>query len=370
MFDYQARLRGEISRWAKAGLIDGAAAARLSQDVEARRGEGFSFGSVLAAMAAILVAAAILAFIAANWEAIPRLARVAALFALIAVSYVGGAILKQRDHVGFGEALFIVGAASFGGAIALIGQMYHMTGDEAAAILTWSLGTMVAAAALRSPNLTWCAVLLAVTWLLIREAGYGSGYDHRYTFVVLGLAIWAMSYWTRSQAARHLLVLSLILLAVLIGVDGRPIEAGMVLALASVAIFAAAHFAPDLIERFARLGGPYPALPLIGFVVGLTMIQAEIYEHFAPMLIATLIAFAGIIAALVLRGRESRLMRWIAYAAFALELCIAYVITIGTMMDTAGLFLFSGLALAVVAFFIIRVEKRLAGNPVAEGDAA
>jgi uncharacterized membrane protein len=369
MFDHQARLLGEIRRWRDAGLIDATAADRLSRDVEARRSEGMSFGSVLAIMAAILVAAAILIFIAANWEAFPRLARVLALFALIAASYIGGALLKLRDHPGFGEGLFLIGTAAFGASIALIGQMYHLSGDEVAAVLTWCLGTIVAAALLRSPILTCAAALIAVTWLLMREFDYGAPAAHYYIFLVLGLVVWAVSYWTQSRAARHLLVLSTILWAFLLGVDGRPVETGAILAIVSAGVFALAHWAPDAIERFARLGGPYPAHPLIGFMVGLAMIQVEVYDEFGPMLIATLIAFAGIVAALVLRGRQSRLMRWIAYAAFTIELCFAYIVTIGTMMDTAGLFLFSGLALALVAFFIIRIEKRMAVRPAVQGGA-
>lgn len=370
MFDYQARVRKDISRWAEKGLIDRGTADVLARDVEANRGEGMSFGSVLAIMAAILLAASILIFIAANWEAIPRLARVFGLFALIFVSYVGGAVLKSRDHPGFGEGLFIIGAAAFGGSIALIAQMYHLTGDETEAILTWGIGTVVAAAALRSPILTNAAVLIAVTWLLMREFEYSPHPDHPHGFLLLGAVIWAVSYWTRSRVARHLLVLSAILYAFLYGIDGPVIETGIALVVVSVIVFAAAYFAHDAVERFAQLGGPYPVHPLIGFMVGLAMIQVEIFEKFGPMLIATLIAFAGIVAALVLRGRESRLMRWFAYAAFVIELSIAYLVTIGTMMDTAGLFLFSGLALALVAFLIIRVEKRLAVKPAIQGGAA
>ena len=105
-------------------------------------------------------------------------------------------------------------------------------------------------------------------------------------------------------------------------------------------------------------------------MVGMTMIQVEVYDEFGPMLLATLMAFAGIVAALVLRGRESALMRWIAYAAFTVELCLAYIITVGTMMDTAGLFLFSGVALGIVAFVITRMERRLGARPIVEGRAA
>lgn len=368
MFSYRDRLRNEIARWRGAGLVDAATAESLLRDVEQNRSEGFSFGSVLAIMAAVLVGAAVLVFVAANWEGIPRLGRVAGLFALIAAGYVGGALLKARDHPGFGEGLFLVGAAAFGGAIALIGQMYHMTGDETQAVLTWCVGTLVAAVGLRSPVLTVAATLIAVTWFLMREFDTGYGTEHAHGFLLVGAVIWAASYWTGSRAARHLLLLSVILYVVVVAISSSSVAAiGVALALASALVFLAAYLAPDAVERFARLGGPYPAHSLIGFVSGLTLVQVEVYDEFGPMLLATLVAYAGIVAALVMRGRESALMRWLAYAAFTVELLITYVVTVGSMMDTAGLFLFSGLALALVAFFIIRIEKRMGSRSAAQG---
>ena len=74
-------------------------------------------------------------------------------------------MLKTRDHAAIGEALWIVAAAAFGGSIALIGQMYHMTGDEASAMVTWGAGTALAAVALRSNPLTVAAVGIAEAWL-------------------------------------------------------------------------------------------------------------------------------------------------------------------------------------------------------------
>ncbi|TIU17093.1 MAG: DUF2157 domain-containing protein, partial [Mesorhizobium sp.] len=70
----------DIARWLQAGLIDASTAGALTLDVEANQRTSLSFGSILAMMAALLFGAAILIFVAANWEAIPRLARVAALF--------------------------------------------------------------------------------------------------------------------------------------------------------------------------------------------------------------------------------------------------------------------------------------------------
>ncbi|TIS82186.1 MAG: DUF2157 domain-containing protein, partial [Mesorhizobium sp.] len=94
MAGYSTRIRADIERWRQAGLIDASTADVLRRDVEANARQSLSFGSILAMMAALLFGAAILIFVAANWDAIPRLARVAALFAIILGGYVGGAVLK------------------------------------------------------------------------------------------------------------------------------------------------------------------------------------------------------------------------------------------------------------------------------------
>ncbi|TIP34654.1 MAG: DUF2157 domain-containing protein, partial [Mesorhizobium sp.] len=93
MAGYATRVRADIARWREIGLIDPVTAEALTRDVAANEGASLSFGSILAMMAALLFGAAILIFVAANWEAIPRLVRVAALFAVILAGYVGGAVL-------------------------------------------------------------------------------------------------------------------------------------------------------------------------------------------------------------------------------------------------------------------------------------
>jgi uncharacterized membrane protein len=75
--------------------------------------------------------------------------------------------------------------------------------------------------------------------------------------------------------------------------------------------------------------------------------------------IAAGLALAGAAVALVSAGRESRALRWLAYVGFALELCLIYVVTMKTMLGTAGFFLAAAVILAVLAFAIMRIEKRL-----------
>ena len=166
MSGYADKVKADIARWSREGLVGQELASRLSEDIERVHGRGIGFGHILAIMAALLFAAAVLILVAANWEAIPRLGRVGALFALIAGGYLGGAFLHLRGHAAFGDAAWLVAAAAFGGSIALIGQMYHMSGDEAQAILVWCAGTALAAAVLRSATLTVAAVGLAIAWLV------------------------------------------------------------------------------------------------------------------------------------------------------------------------------------------------------------
>ncbi|TJV01664.1 MAG: DUF2157 domain-containing protein [Mesorhizobium sp.] len=372
MAGYSSRVRSDIARWRQAGLIDAATADTLTRDVEANERNSLSFGSILAMMAALLFGAAILIFVAANWDAIPRLARVVALFAIILGGYVGGAVLKTRDHAAIGEALWIVAAAAFGGSIALIGQMYHLSGDEASALITWGAGTALAAVVLRSNPLTVAAVGIADAWLFLRGFDYFYRNEFPHAFVIMAAVLFAISFWTRSQPARHLIVLSLIFYLVLLAMNHATLPVAIPLVIVSAALFAAAVFAPEPVDRIVQLGGRLPLHALLGFLTGLAFIQFELADestYNSGFAIASVVALAGIVAAIVLAGRESRGLRWLAYLGFAFELAIIYVVTLQSMLDTAGFFLAAAVLLGILAVAIIRVEKRMKG-PVTTGATA
>ncbi|MDX8492611.1 DUF2157 domain-containing protein [Mesorhizobium sp. VK22B] len=362
MAGYATKVRADIARWRDAGLIDAATADALARDVAVNERASLSFGSILAIMAALLFGAAILIFVAANWEATPRLARVAALFAVIVGGYVGGAFLKTRDHAAIGEALWIVAAAAFGGSIALIGQMYHLSGDEASALLTWCAGTALAATALRSNPLTVTSVGIADAWLFLKWGGFFRRAEFPYLFAAIALVLFAISFWTRSQAARHLIVLSILFYLVLLAMDHNTLQVAIPLVLVSALLFAAAIFAAEPVDRIVQLGGRLPLHALIGFLAGLAMVQFELADEASyngGFAIASAIALAGIVAAITLGGRESRGLRWVAYAGFAFELAIIYVVMLQSMLDTAGFFLAAAVLLGILALIIIRVERRM-----------
>jgi uncharacterized membrane protein len=373
MASYSSRVRADAGRWVASGLIDGKTAEAIVLDVNAHERRSLSFGSILAIMAALLFGAALLVFVASNWEAMPRLGRVGALFAIIFAGYVGGAALKLNDHAAIAEGVWLIAAAAFGGGIALIGQMYHLSGDETQAVLTWCAGTAVAAAALRSGPLTMGAVALAAAWLFLREVDFWRDTDFPYYFAVIAAVLWLISYWTNSAASRHLILLSLVFYAALLAVehDSDLVGIAAVLAAVSAALFGLAVVMPEQTEKIARLGGLLPVHGLISFLTGMMMIQFELAdEDGTGFAIAAAIGLAGIVAAVVLAGRESRGLRWIAYTGFALELCMIYVVMIQDMLGTAGFFLAAGVILGLLALAIIRIEKRMKEPRLAEGAAA
>lgn len=366
MAGYSSRVNADIERWAAAGLIDAATAAALRRDVEAHARRSFSFGTVLAMMAALLFGAALLIFVAANWQAVPRLARLAGLFAVILAGYVGGALAKNRGHATFGEALWIVAAAAFGGGIALVGQMYHLAGSESSAVLTWGAGTALAAAALRSGPLTVAAAGIADGWLAMNLSGgfrlFGRS-EFPHPFVAIAIVLYALSFWTRSAPARHLLLLSLIAYAALYALDRDLPQLSMALAAVSAVAFAAAMLAPAAVEGIFRLDGRLPLHALIGFLAGAACVQSAFVDGAGAtpgFVVASAVALAGIVAAVVLAGRESAGLRWVAYLGFAFELVVIYLVTMQTMLDTATFFLAAATVVALLAFAIVRIERRWA----------
>src|SRR5690606_12663797 len=120
------------------------------------------------------------------------------------------------------------------------------------------------------------------------------------------------------------------------------------------ACFAFAVLAPDASERLAVLDGLLPAHALFAFLVATTMVQLESLDTGAFVVVAGL-ALAAIAVALLLAGRESRGLRWIAYVGFAVEVVLVYGTMVGSMLGTAGFFLAAGLGLGALAFGIVRV---------------
>lgn len=365
MFSSTARMHGHVARWQAGGLIDGETARALNADLAAQKGGGIGFAGVFAMMAAALFGAAILIFIAANWEAMPRLWRVGLVFALILIGYLGGASFHRNGHARFGEAAFVLGGAAFGAGIALIGQMYNMAGDERQAILVWFAGVLAGAVVLRSYAMTIGAAILCAIWFAMGFDGARSVLaDLPHEWLILGALTWVVSLWTRSPTTRHLLSLTVLgYLVAISATEDLPIISYLTAA-AGIGLVVHGRLMPTPTRQRFGLGDPVFIHGFLYFLVGMAMVHMQL-DGEAAFLAAPIATFIGIIVAVLVAGRESPGLRRLAYAAFIGELVYLYMALIGTMMDTATFFLSAGIVLAVLAWGAMRLERHMSKTEAA-----
>ncbi|EWY38498.1 hypothetical protein N825_12905 [Skermanella stibiiresistens SB22] len=120
--------------------------------------------NLLALLGAVLIAVGALLFLAANWEGLGRLSKLAILFgALWAVHGMAWASLRAGMEQ-IAEALLLLGVLLFGAGILLIGQIYHLSADPPAGVLLWALGAILAAWAWPSQWAACAALALVTVW--------------------------------------------------------------------------------------------------------------------------------------------------------------------------------------------------------------
>lgn len=180
--DFRRRLLSETARWQTAGIItpEQAAAIRAlyppdaSADQDAaRRPPGEAIGgravSVIAIMGSALVGLGIIAFIAANWDGIPTLGRLALLIGGTPAIYTAGWILAHRfRYPRVGTAVILLGAVAYGASLHLIAQIYHLPLYHPNLMPAWFLGVLPLAYIERSRALLTLALILFLAAALFR----------------------------------------------------------------------------------------------------------------------------------------------------------------------------------------------------------
>jgi uncharacterized membrane protein len=122
--------------------------------------------AILSVIGAVLVSAGVILLIASNWDAIPRLVKLAGGLALLAGAHAGGWIVGRTGrHPRVAEALHLIGSVMFLANIALVGQIYHLSSRTPNAILLWLLGIAPLAWILRSKAQHILTLAVLALWL-------------------------------------------------------------------------------------------------------------------------------------------------------------------------------------------------------------
>lgn len=160
---YRQRLEADLARWQADGLLPQDSADAIRSTFKPVP-EGVTIATVVGIVGGLLIAAAFLAFVAANWTAIPRSWRFMILLAGIFSAYGIGAYFDRTGRAHLADLAAGVASIIFGAAIALTGQMYHLGGDFAAGMLLWAAGSLAAAALTSSRAALAVALVTACIW--------------------------------------------------------------------------------------------------------------------------------------------------------------------------------------------------------------
>ena len=167
--------------------VDAAAAAAADAAGSALGGRVIS---VIAIMGATLVGLGIITYVAANWSAIPPLARVALLVAVTAAIYAGGwALLARFGLRRTGAAVILAGALAYGAAIHLIAQIYHLPVNHPGLTAAWFLGVAPIAYIVRARSLLTLALILLLAAAGFRAQRWSDGFGADTALLLLPAAL-------------------------------------------------------------------------------------------------------------------------------------------------------------------------------------
>jgi uncharacterized membrane protein len=354
---YRKRLDTDLVRWVGEGLVSAESAAAIRRSIA--KESGFKLPALLGMFGGLLIASSVAAFVAANWEEMPRLVKLGLILVSLAAALAIAARLQSRGSTLGADAASTCGALIFGAGIALIGQMYHLPADWPAGAQLVALGALVVAALLRSNGALIVAFVSIAAWSVGRW-GESSGAAHLPFFILYLPALW-LALGRTNRVVHHVAVLALALwFALLPGdwVNGRfdygLLAYGLGLAVVYVAVGALA------LDR----GGPPLAtccLPwgLIGLMVVLDVELIRILDASSSKggsatwlnYLAYGLALSAI-GALVLLARERRFALPLA-AALVMSLIVPLVFWSGGVVALPGKAAVAGLILVIAIALVI-----------------
>ncbi|MES2896239.1 MAG: DUF2157 domain-containing protein [Pseudomonadota bacterium] len=346
MAGYKARLQRDLDRGIEDGLVPADnRTAILASVADGRRVDA---SVALGVIGALLLGIAAIAFVAANWDAIPRLARFALILAVF-LGVTGGAAWTSRGGARpiLTNTLLMVAALIYAAAIGLTGQIFDIAGDPQRALRAAGLAAGLLAIAGRSSG----AGVAALVLIGIGEfAGRFDGGNTRWLIfaapVGLGLA-WLWNSKPLAHAASLALIVGLIALISLYEREWGGagfLAGGAVLAVLAGAARQVSDRRTAVIYMLWFVWGALLLFAIAGFD---DLKGAALIAHRAAWLV-----LAGGVIALGMHDRQPMVTAAGVVAMIAAVCTILFDLGLG-LMTAAGLFGACAL-IALVAGFVIR----------------
>lgn len=357
MLGYKKRLAADLSRWKSNGWVTDVGEAQIARELASNRRD-FGLASALGVLASVLLAFAVMSFVAAHWADIPRGARLAILFGSMWSGYAAAGVLAGRGHRGMSDAAILFAVAVFGASIALISQMFHIEGHAPDGVALWAAGAFLSGVVLRSSAALAFAMVLVAVWggmeTVEREAVF-------WPFLVGWTAVSSAFVWQRWRPGLHLSALTLSAFVIALGYvlsDGH--DHALVVALGLMAVVSG--LAIERLEPAWHVA----VEPVVGYGLVTTFFGAMALQFgenptgvaLIVMASLTLLLMVGAIAYGMSTRRSSTI--WLGYLGFSIEILALYVNTIGTILGTSLFFLVAGVLVAALAALAWRLAHRTA----------
>ena len=204
---YRQRLEADLTKWVADGVISGVAAqsirtARFGEEAESR------LPAIFAMLGALMLAASVSAFVAANWQEIPRLVRLTGILTLIAVCFPIALQLGRRGMPWGADAAVTFATLCFGAGVALVGQMYHLPSDWPAGAMLVALGAVIAAALTGKSGPLVIAFAAITAWSFGRFDN-GQWREIHWPFLLLFVPAYALALGRENRLVAHTAALAL-----------------------------------------------------------------------------------------------------------------------------------------------------------------
>jgi uncharacterized membrane protein len=418
LHSYRRRLEADLAEWTRAGLIAAEQAAAIRKTAFADKG-GMKLPSVLGMLGGLLIAASVVAFVAANWQGIPRLLKLAAILGAIIAALFVAYRSACRGSERASDAAATCAALIFGAGVALVGQMYHLPADWPAGSLLVGCGALAVAALLRSDGALLTAFACMGAWfaglttdgagvtpmnllLLAPAFALALGREQRVVHhaAVLTLGLWLfladgdllgsqvfgaqLAYWlfiavvatslgalATDRGWHHLLTAFLPwgllgYVAVLAAQLNLVLEArGLGAGIANLTVVLAGLAAVGALAALSVLARDRRSAALLAGALGLACVSPlMVWAGVDKLLMGRLVVAAlvlGSTALMVAAGTSGgqRRVGMAGIAAFGLAVLALLAQTVGTLLDQSLFFLVGGVALIAIASVARRMLARI-----------
>jgi hypothetical protein len=158
MASYLDRLTADLDRWIAEGLVPPENRDPMLAMVAKPKTTDAS--TALAMIGALLIGAAVIAMVAANWDVIPRIGRFAILIVTFLAAAGGAAFAGAKGRPNAANGLLTVAAAIYAASIGLTGQIFDIAGDPKTAAIGAGLAAALLALVGRSSGAAIAALVL------------------------------------------------------------------------------------------------------------------------------------------------------------------------------------------------------------------